>query len=83
MDDDQQFCLPCNNHQSKLVAVFDTLLENSALVDCNLAAYSPYFESLLSQNYDEHPIFVLKDVKYQELKAVMDYMCRVDHHKIC
>ena len=72
------------------MAVFDTLLENGTLVDCTLAAEgkylnahkvvlsacSPYFESLLSQNYDKHPIFILKDVKYQELKAMMDYMYR-------
>jgi len=90
MDDDQQFCLRWNNHQSTLVAVFDTLLENGTLVDCTLAAEgrylnahkvvlsacSPYFESLLSQNYDKHPIFILKDVKFQELKAMMDYMYR-------
>ncbi|XP_017783505.1 PREDICTED: longitudinals lacking protein, isoforms A/B/D/L-like isoform X4 [Nicrophorus vespilloides] len=90
MDDDQQFCLRWNNHQSTLVAVFDTLLENGVLVDCTLAAEgkylnahkvvlsacSPYFEALLSQNYDKHPIFILKDVKYQELKAMMDYMYR-------
>lgn len=58
MDDDQQFCLRWNNHQSTLVAVFDTLLENGTLVDCTLAAEgkclnahkvvlsacSPYFE---------------------------------------
>ncbi|XP_018332839.1 longitudinals lacking protein, isoforms A/B/D/L isoform X3 [Agrilus planipennis] len=90
MDDDQQFCLRWNNHQSTLVAVFDTLLENGTLVDCTLAAEgkflnahkvvlsacSPYFETLLSQNYDKHPIFILKDVKFQELKAMMDYMYR-------
>ncbi|XP_065162277.1 longitudinals lacking protein, isoforms A/B/D/L isoform X4 [Atheta coriaria] len=90
MDDDQQFCLRWNNHQSTLIAVFDTLLENGTLVDCTLAAEgkflnahkvvlsacSPYFESLLSQNYDKHPIFILKDIKYQELKAMMDYMYR-------
>uniref|UniRef100_A0A1B0DC68 Uncharacterized protein n=1 Tax=Phlebotomus papatasi TaxID=29031 RepID=A0A1B0DC68_PHLPP len=28
MDDDQQFCLRWNNHQSTLISVFDTLLEN-------------------------------------------------------
>lgn len=58
MDDDQQFCLRWNNHQSTLVAVFDTLLEKGMHVDCTLAAEgqtlkahkvvlsacSPYFE---------------------------------------
>ncbi|XP_076272080.1 longitudinals lacking isoform X4 [Rhynchophorus ferrugineus] len=90
MDDDQQFCLRWNNHQSTLVAVFDTLLENGTLVDCTLAAEgkflnahkvvlsacSPYFEALLSRHYDKHPILILKDVKFQELKAMMDYMYR-------
>ncbi|XP_059614897.1 longitudinals lacking protein, isoforms F/I/K/T-like isoform X3 [Phlebotomus argentipes] len=90
MDDDQQFCLRWNNHQSTLISVFDTLLENGTLVDCTLAAEgkflkahkvvlsacSPYFAALLSQQYDKHPIFILKDVKFQELRAMMDYMYR-------
>ncbi|XP_019766191.1 longitudinals lacking protein, isoforms H/M/V isoform X7 [Dendroctonus ponderosae] len=90
MDDDQQFCLRWNNHQSTLVSVFDSLLEHEKLVDCTLAAEgkllkahkvvlsacSPYFETLLSRHYDKHPILILKDVKFQELKAMMDYMYR-------
>ncbi|XP_054736480.1 longitudinals lacking protein, isoforms F/I/K/T isoform X1 [Anastrepha obliqua] len=90
MEDDQQFCLRWNNHQSTLISVFDTLLENQTLVDCTLAAEgqflkahkvvlsacSPFFADLLQQQYDKHPIFILKDVKYQELRAMMDYMYR-------
>ncbi|XP_026480908.1 longitudinals lacking protein, isoforms J/P/Q/S/Z-like isoform X5 [Ctenocephalides felis] len=90
MEDDQQFCLKWNNHQSTLISQFDTLLENETLVDCTLAAEgkylrahkvvlsacSPYFESLLRLQYDKHPIFILKDVKYQELRAMIDYMYR-------
>ncbi|XP_033252913.1 longitudinals lacking protein, isoforms N/O/W/X/Y-like isoform X13 [Drosophila miranda] len=90
MDDDQQFCLRWNNHQSTLISVFDTLLENETLVDCTLAAEgkilkahkvvlsacSPYFATLLQEQYDKHPIFILKDVKYQELRAMLDYMYR-------
>ncbi|CAH0398562.1 unnamed protein product [Chilo suppressalis] len=90
MDDDQQFCLRWNNHQSTLVSVFDTLLEKGIHVDCTLAAEgqtlkahkvvlsacSPYFESVLSQQFDKHPIIILKDVKYAELRAMMDYMYR-------
>ncbi|XP_013134523.1 PREDICTED: zinc finger and BTB domain-containing protein 14 isoform X2 [Papilio polytes] len=90
MDDDQQFCLRWNNHQSTLVSVFDTLLEKGIHVDCTLAAEgqtlkahkvvlsacSPYFENVLSQQYDKHPIIILKDVKYAELRAMMDYMYR-------
>ncbi|XP_068976269.1 uncharacterized protein LOC117160031 isoform X47 [Bombus vancouverensis nearcticus] len=90
MEDDQQFCLRWNNHQSTLIQNFDTLLESGTLVDCTLAAEgkylkahkvvlsacSPYFEGLLSEHYDKHPVFILKDVKFKELKAMMDYMYR-------
>lgn len=58
MEDDQQYCLRWNNHQSTLIQNFDTLLESGTLVDCTLAAEgktlkahkvvlsacSPYFE---------------------------------------
>nr|XP_050860546.1 longitudinals lacking protein, isoforms A/B/D/L isoform X24 [Vespula vulgaris] len=90
MEDDQQFCLKWNNHQSTLIQNFDTLYESGTLVDCTLAAEgkylkahrvvlsacSPYFEGLLSEHYDKHPVFILKDVKFKELKAMMDYMYR-------
>lgn len=35
-----------------------------------------FSQALLSQQYDKHPIFILKDVKFQELRAMMDYMYR-------
>lgn len=69
MEDDQQFCLRWNNHQSTLVAVFDTLLEKGNLVDCTLAAEgkflnahkvvlsacSPYFEVNIVFKISNHP----------------------------
>uniref|UniRef100_A0A1B6E3Z9 BTB domain-containing protein n=1 Tax=Clastoptera arizonana TaxID=38151 RepID=A0A1B6E3Z9_9HEMI len=84
------FCLRWNNHQSTLVSVFDDLLESETLVDCTLAAdgkylkahkvvlsaCSPYLGMILSQHYDQHPIIILKDVKYEEMKAMLDYMYR-------
>ncbi|XP_039284601.1 longitudinals lacking protein isoform X6 [Nilaparvata lugens] len=90
MATDQHFCLRWNNHQSTLISVFDTLLESGTLVDCTLAAdgqqlkahkvvlsaCSPYLEALLSQHYDKHPIIILRDVKFPELKAMLDYMYR-------
>lgn len=45
MDDDQQFCLRWNNHQSTLIAVFETLLENGTLVDCTLAAEGKFLKA--------------------------------------
>lgn len=31
---------------------------------------------LLSQHHEKHPILILKDIKFQELKAMLDYMYR-------
>uniref|UniRef100_A0A1B6LKP4 BTB domain-containing protein n=1 Tax=Graphocephala atropunctata TaxID=36148 RepID=A0A1B6LKP4_9HEMI len=90
MASNQQFCLRWNNHQSTLISVFDHLLESGTLVDCTLAAEgqflkahkvvlsacSPYLEALLSQHYEKHPILILKDVSFHELKAMLDYMYR-------
>ncbi|XP_046663271.1 longitudinals lacking protein-like isoform X5 [Homalodisca vitripennis] len=90
MASNQQFCLRWNNHQSTLISVFDHLLESGTLVDCTLAAEgqflkahkvvlsacSPYLEALLSQHYEKHPIIILKDVSFHELKAMLDYMYR-------
>lgn len=45
MEDDQQFCLRWNNHQSTLISVFDTLLENGTLVDCTLAAEGKFLKA--------------------------------------
>lgn len=33
-------------------------------------------QAVLSQQYDKHPIIILKDVKFAELRAMMDYMYR-------
>uniref|UniRef100_A0A0A9X8V3 Longitudinals lacking protein, isoforms H/M/V n=1 Tax=Lygus hesperus TaxID=30085 RepID=A0A0A9X8V3_LYGHE len=90
MAGNQQFCLRWNNHQSTLISVFDNLLESGTLVDCTLAAEgqylkahkvvlsacSPFFEGLFSQHYEKHPIIILKDVTFAELKAMLDYMYR-------
>lgn len=38
--------------------------------------YNVLLQNVLSQQYDKHPIIILKDVKYAELRAMMDYMYR-------
>jgi hypothetical protein len=45
MGSEQQFCLKWNNHQSTIVAGFDTLLESGTLVDCTLAAEGQYLKA--------------------------------------
>ncbi|XP_049841153.1 longitudinals lacking protein, isoforms H/M/V-like [Schistocerca gregaria] len=41
-----------------------------------LSACSPYFKQLFIENYEKHPIIILHDVKYDVLKAFMDFMYR-------
>ena len=40
-----------------------------------LSACSEYFEQIIDQmKYKHHPFIVLKDIRYQELEALLDYM---------
>ncbi|KAL1129321.1 hypothetical protein AAG570_013850 [Ranatra chinensis] len=85
-----QYCLKWNNHHSTLISVLDSLLGSGKHVDCTLAAEgrelgahkvvlsacSPYLESLLNKPSEKHPIIIFNDVKYDELKAILEYMYR-------
>jgi hypothetical protein len=84
----QQFCLRWNNYQTNLTCVFDQLLQNESFVDVTLAcdgnqikahkivlsACSPYFQSLFFDNPCQHPIIIMRDVKWTELKAIVEFM---------
>lgn len=86
----QAFCLRWNNYQSNLTAIFEQLFHNEQFVDVTLccegssikahkmvlSACSPYFQSLFNDNPCKHPIVILRDVKYSELKAVVEFMYR-------
>lgn len=86
----QQFCLKWNNYQSNMSEVFQNMLLNENLVDVTLAceganlkahrmvlaACSPYFQSLFITNPCKHPIVILKDVRFVDLKAIIDFMYR-------
>ena len=41
-----------------------------------LAASSPYFQALFMDNPCKHPIVILKDVKFEDLKALVEFMYR-------
>uniref|UniRef100_A0A2A4IWZ7 BTB domain-containing protein n=2 Tax=Heliothis virescens TaxID=7102 RepID=A0A2A4IWZ7_HELVI len=90
VDSPQQFCLRWNNYQSNLTSSFDQLLQTQSFVDVTLScdgqslkahkvvlsACSPYFQSLFMDNPCQHPIIIMRDTKYCDLKAAVDFMYR-------
>ncbi|XP_037943075.1 protein tramtrack, beta isoform-like [Teleopsis dalmanni] len=86
----QRFCLRWNNHQSNLLSVFDQLLHAETFTDVTLAvdgqylkahkmvlsACSPYFNNLFVNHPEKHPIVILKDVPYSDMKSLLDFMYR-------
>ena len=77
-----------NNHPVNLVSVFTGLYQSETLVDVTLAAEgkhlqahkmllsacSDYFQSLFSVNPSQHPIVILKDVRFEDLQTVVQFM---------
>ncbi|XP_066598364.1 protein tramtrack, alpha isoform-like [Prorops nasuta] len=86
-----QYRLRWNNHGPNLMSLFDELLlseaftdvtlvvENGILVKCHklvLAACSPYFQCIFNSVPCKHPVVVLHDIKYNDLKIILEYMYR-------
>lgn len=98
MTDVQEFCLRWNNHQSNLISAFYDLRAGEDFVDVTLAcdgrslqahkvvlsACSPFFRDLLKTTPCKHPVIVLKDILYNDLVALIEYMyqgeVRVKHN---
>lgn len=73
-----------------MLSIFDQLLTSEHFVDVTLAcdglsvrahkmvlsACSPFFQSLFIQNPCEHPIVILKDIRFVDLKALVQFMYR-------
>ena len=88
MSNQQHFCLKWNNHTNNLMKVFTELFDDQHFVDVTLAcegsmikahkivlsACSTYFKDLLLANPCKHPIVILKDIKFQDLKAIVNFM---------
>ncbi|XP_050069753.1 broad-complex core protein isoforms 1/2/3/4/5-like [Anopheles maculipalpis] len=85
---DELFYLKWNNFQKNVSTQFEKLREDDDLVDITFAcegrmltahklvlfACSPYFKELLKKNPSPHPVFFMNDVKYEVLKAILQYM---------
>lgn len=86
----QQFCLKWNNFHSNMLECWNVMLANGDFTDVTLAcegtnlkahkmvlaACSPYFQTLFMANPCKHPIVILKDVRFIDLKAIIDFMYR-------
>lgn len=85
----QQYCLRWNNHKTNLLMVFSELFRNEDFTDVTLAceggsvikchkmvlaACSSYFQNLFSDLSCSHPVVVLKDIRYSEIQAILEYM---------
>lgn len=84
----EHFSLCWNNFHNNLSSGFNSLLESEHLVDVTLAAEgkylkahkivlsvcSQYFKELFCVNPCKHPIVILKDVSYNALKDLLQFM---------
>ncbi|CAG2167966.1 unnamed protein product [Oppiella nova] len=84
----QQYCLKWNNHTNNMVKVFNQLLDDQNFCDVTLAvdgahlkchklvlsACSSYFKELFVSNPCKHPIVILKDMRLDDIKAIVNFM---------
>lgn len=85
----QQYCLRWKYHHSNLQTMFSQLLDRGCFCDVTLAcdgqtlkahrvvlsACSTYFDSILTNcNSEKDPIVILKDVKFIDIKYLVEFM---------
>ncbi|XP_021926075.1 uncharacterized protein LOC110832918 isoform X2 [Zootermopsis nevadensis] len=93
----QQYCLRWKYHHNNLQVMFSQLLERESFCDVTLAcegktlrahkvvlsACSTYFDAIFSQYEENNPIVILKDVKFTDIKALVQFMYKgeinIDH----
>lgn len=90
MTSSQWHCIQRNNHYSKLLNFFDelmydqifadvTLILDDVMLKCHkivLASCSTYFSTMFLTLPREQTIIMLKDVKYSEMKPILEYIYR-------
>lgn len=83
-----QFSLCWNNFHNNLSSGFHSLLQDEDLVDVTIAAggkylkahktvlsvCSPYFKELFRANPCKHPIVILPDINYENMKNLLQFM---------
>ncbi|KAG5682740.1 hypothetical protein PVAND_012073 [Polypedilum vanderplanki] len=97
----QQYCLRWKYHHSNLQTMFSQLLDRGCFCDVTLAcdgqtlkahrvvlsACSTYFDSILTNcNTEKDPIVILKDVKFMDIKYLVEFMYKgeinVEHNNL-
>jgi len=87
-EEQQQFCLRWNDFHSNIVSSFKNLRVERSFTDVTLAcdgqtckahkmvlsACSPYFKALLENNPSKHPIIILKDIPFNHLQSILEFM---------
>lgn len=90
MSSAQEYCLRWKYHHSNLQQMFSNLLERESYTDVTLAcegktlrahkmvlsACSTYFDSIFSEYDEKNPIVILRDVKYMDMKSLVNFMYR-------
>lgn len=84
----EQFSLRWNNFHSNLTSGFHELFQANDMVDVTLSVEgkflqahklvlsicSPFFKQLFKMNPCKHPVVILKDVMYGNLKDIIEFM---------
>ncbi|XP_071878673.1 uncharacterized protein isoform X1 [Bombus fervidus] len=84
----EQFSLKWNNFSNNLTSGFLSHLTENDLVDVTLAVEgqllqahklvlsvcSPYFKNIFKENPCQHPVIILKDMKYTEIESLLKFM---------
>jgi len=86
---DHHYSLKWNNHPANIATVFSRLREEQLFTDVTLAtsdrqtilahrvvlsAGSLYLDNILATNPSDHPTLVLSNIRYKELKLLIDFM---------
>jgi len=84
----EKFCLRWNDFESNISSAFRELRDDKDFFDVTLAcdddqiqahklilsACSPFFRHVFRRNPHQHPLLYLKNVKYTDLQAVLNFM---------